>query len=332
MAESPIPLERATQARGRKPATTHRPRNFEAQSERATKEARVTMDMEGGRGPSAVSDTEVLEGLNDLLQLYHDAIGAYEIAIEKLEDRDHADQIRGFQRDHERHIRELNALIQSMGGTPVNEPHMTGPFKQGMQSLGALGGDKGILLAWRTNELQVRTKYDGYASRANAWPAEAKRLIDRNALDEERHYEWVASVLERMGAGSGEGTAAGVANRVREQVASATDRAHELSGQARERVGAAVGSARESAASGLEAAAHRLDDLATQQEGAGGAKARAAGAAHRVAGGIESTAELLRSGDVEQVRTDLENRVRTSPVQTLLMTFAVGFVIGRILR
>lgn len=292
----------------------------------------MAMDMEGGRGPTAVSDTEVLNGLNDLLQLDHDAIGAYEIAIDRLEDRDHADQIRGFQRDHERHIRDLNALIQSMGGTPVNEPHVTGPFKQGMQSLGALGGDKGILLAWRTNELQVRTKYESYAARANFWPNEAKRLIDENALDEERHYRWVVDVLERMGVGSGEATATEMASRLREQVSGASVRAQELTGQARERVGAAMGSARERAASGLDSAAQRLEDLASQQEGAGGAKARAAGAAQRVAGGFESTAEYLRSGSTEQLRSDLENRVRTSPVQTLLMTFAVGFVIGRILR
>ncbi len=159
--------------------------------------------MDTGTTQRTAATTEVLEGLNDLLQLDHDAIGAYEIAMEKLSDRDHAAMIAGFRRDHERHVRDLNEMITSLGGTPKNEPHMTGPLKEALQSIGAVGGDKGLLIAWRTNELQVRTKYDAYASKANQWPAEAKRLIDVNALDEERHYQWVVGVLGGSGDASG---------------------------------------------------------------------------------------------------------------------------------
>ncbi|HEU4754263.1 MAG TPA: DUF2383 domain-containing protein, partial [Armatimonadota bacterium] len=130
-----------------------------------------------GQNP-APALAEVLDGLNDLLQLDHDACAAYDIAIEKLEDRDHADQIAGFRRDHERHIRELNELIAALGGTPKNEPHATGPFKLALQSLGGLAGDRGLLIAWRTNELQARAKYDAYASKANRWPHEVKRMVD----------------------------------------------------------------------------------------------------------------------------------------------------------
>lgn len=292
----------------------------------------MATDMHGERGLSAVSDAEVLDGLNDLLQLDHDAIGAYEIAIEKLDDRDHADQIAGFKRDHERHVRDLNEMIRSLGGTPVNEPHATGPLKQAMQSLGALGGDKGVLIAWRANELQVRAKYDGYASRANAWPAEVKQLVDRNALDEERHYHWVAQALQAMGVGSGEGMETDLANRMRERANATAARVDAMTGQARDRVGQAMDSARERAAGGLETAAERLDRMASQQEDAGGARARAAGAAYRLADGIEGIAGYVRSGDAEQLRSGLEDQVRTRPVQTLLTTFAVGFVIGRILR
>jgi phospholipid/cholesterol/gamma-HCH transport system permease protein len=84
----------------------------------------------------------------------------------------------GLLRDHERHIQTLNDLILELGGTPKHEPHATGPFKEALQSLGGLAGDKGVLIAWRTNELQVRTKYDTYASRAMLWPDHVKRAID----------------------------------------------------------------------------------------------------------------------------------------------------------
>jgi rubrerythrin len=291
-------------------------------------EGRVATDMERGQGAEAVSTTEVLDGLNDLLQLDHDAIGAYQVAIEKLEDPDQRMQITGFLSDHERHVRDLNTLIQELGGTPKNEPHATGPFKEALQSLGGLGGDKGVLMAFRTNELQVRTKYDNYASKAVFWPNNVKALIDRNALDEERHYRWVSETLERMGVAPGEGMETTAATKLREGMS----RLDSARGRAGEAVSGAVGTARTRAADGLEGAAERLDTLADQQASAGGARARAAGAAHRMAGGMESTAEFLRTGDAEQLRTSLEQQARANPFRAVLTTFAVGFVIGRILR
>jgi ElaB/YqjD/DUF883 family membrane-anchored ribosome-binding protein len=314
----------------------------------------VAMETGRGSGTTTASTEEVLDGLNDLLQLDHDAIGAYEIAIEKLEDRDQASQISGFLRDHQRHIQSLNELIRELGGTPVNEPHATGPLKQAMQNLGALGGDKGILLAWRANELQVRTKYDSYAAKANQWPGHVKRLVDENALDEERHYQWVASALQGMGIGSGEGWETDLTNRVREGAAAVTgqvrataanvgdtvreragelgdtvkERAGELGDQVRARAGEVATGARLRTADGLEAAAHRIEDVAHRGE----QPSRATAAADRVAGGMESTADYLRASDAAQMRADVERAVREHPVQMILGTLAVGFLVGRLLR
>lgn len=284
----------------------------------------MAADMGEEQGPATVSTTEVLDGLNDLLQLDHDAMGAYQIAIEKLNDPDHRSQIEGFLRDHERHVADLNTLILEFGGEPINEPHATGPFKEALQSLGALGGDKGVLMAFRTNELQVRTKYDSYASRAVFWPNHVKALIDRNALDEERHYRWVSDTLQQLGVAPGEGAETHVANRLREQMGKM--------GALKDQAGARVGDARTRAADGLERAAGRLDELASQQESAGGAKARLAGAAHGVAGGMEATADFLRSPDPERLRSELEAQTRQNPLRMVLMTFAAGFILGRILR
>jgi ElaB/YqjD/DUF883 family membrane-anchored ribosome-binding protein len=246
-----------------------------------------------GQGGHAPATSEVLDGLNDLLQLDHDAIGAYEIAMEKLEDRDAAAQIAGYLRDHERHVRELNELIRDLGGTPHNEPHATGPFKEALQSIGALAGDKGILLAWRTNELQVRTKYDAYAARANFWPHEAKRLTDLNALDEERHYQWVSDVLAQMGVG-GEGPSV------------------------RERAGEVVDTVREKVQAGAGAVANRLQGMFAPEGD---------GAVARVREGLEDA-----GGRAGQAVDRFESRVRESPLQTLLVAAVAGFVIGRLLR
>lgn len=219
------------------------------------------MEIEAGKPEPTAATSAVLEGLNDLLQLDHDAIAAYEIAMEKVENPDWADQIAGFMLDHERHVRQLNEVILELGGTPRNEPHLTGPFKEALQSLGALGGDRGLIVAFRANELQARRKYDRYASKANRWPPNVKLVVDGNALDEERHFQWASEVLDGLGildeADTGEGTVA----RVRE---------------------------------GL----------------------------NRLGGSV----------DVEELRTGVEARARTNPLQMVLVTFVAGFVIGRILR
>lgn len=313
------------------------------------------MDMEPaqGVGTREAPTSEVLDGLNDLLQLDHDAIGSYEIAIEKLEDRDQAAQIAGFKQDHERHIQSLNEAIAALGGTAKNEPHATGPLKQALQSLGGAAGDKGLLMAFRTNEMQVRNKYDSYASKAMFWPADVKRLVDRNALDEERHYRWVADVLQTMGVGAA--ADGGIMDRAREGVNQLRERvgeidmddvsakarevgeqarakAAEVGEQAKAKAGEALGSARTGLAAGLATAADRLDGIAEQRQGQGGAQAKLAGAAHTVAGGLDRTADYVREADPQMVRHDLEDRVRTSPAQTLLLSFGIGFVVGRILR
>lgn len=293
-------------------------------------------DTAQGVGRRAAPTSEVLDGLNDLLQLDHDAVGAYDIAIEKLDDRDHADQIAGFRRDHERHIRELNTLIAELGGTPKNEPHATGPFKEALQSLGGLAGDKGVLMAWRTNELQVRTKYDSYASKAMFWPDNVKRIVDQNALDEERHYRWVADVLQTMGVGSGEGIETDLASGLRERMnttPSLGERVRSVTDQTKQKAGELAESTRMRLADGLEATAGGLDSLADQQQGTGSsARERVGDVAHRIADRFESTAESLRHPSGQSSGESLEQRIREKPLQSLLVLFAAGFVVGRILR
>jgi ElaB/YqjD/DUF883 family membrane-anchored ribosome-binding protein/rubrerythrin len=313
-------------------------------------------------GTHAPALQEVLDGLNDLLQLDHDAIAAYDVAISKLEDRDHADMIAGYRRDHERHVRELNELVARLGGTPANHPHVTGPFKTALQSLGGLAGDKGVLLAFRTNELQVRTKYDLYASRAMLWPPDVKRVVDTAALDEERHYAWVAEVLQRMGIGHGEtdptaraadlareraNVGAGVVHEVKEKVADAAETVTGAVSGAAGSVGSAVSGAAESVKDAASGAAGAVGDRVSSLAGSvregvsGGVSAvrnriaglmdQAEGPLSSVGGRVQDAAGEVRSAASGAADT-FEGRVREKPLQTLLLAGVAGFVIGRLLR
>jgi ElaB/YqjD/DUF883 family membrane-anchored ribosome-binding protein len=302
----------------------------------------VDNTLTGMGGTHAPALQEVLDGLNDLLQLDHDAVAAYDVAISKLEDRDHADQIAGFRRDHERHIRELNEVVSRLGGTPTNHPHATGPFKTALQSLGGLAGDKGLLMSFRTNELQVRTKYDSYASKAMLWPPDVKRVIDGAALDEERHYAWVAGVLQRMGVGAGEVEDVHAMNAARERAnvgGGVIEHAKDAVAGAAGAVGGAVtgaASVGETVSGAAGSVAGHVSDMAgSVREGATrGAEAVRNRISGLLEGGQESISGYVDTarGGVQSATGSFEGRVRDKPLQTLLLAGVAGFVIGRLLR
>jgi len=158
-----------------------------------------------------MDDSVLVAELNDLLQLDHDALGAYSIAIARIRSDMLRQTLRDFRHDHERHVEELTRLIHERGGVAVQLPHVpSGAFKLAAQAVGALGGDREILLAFKANERQARDKYRRAASAT--LPSGVRDVVERAAQDESRHYAWVLETLEDLGAGAD--SAAGRAERV----------------------------------------------------------------------------------------------------------------------
>jgi hypothetical protein len=199
--------------------------------------------------PAQLDAARVAE-LNDLLQLDHDAVQSYTLAIRALRNVGRRETLIRFRGDHERHIAELSAGIRRFGGMPVELPHLpTGPLKLAMQGAGALGTDREVLLAFKANERQSRDKYAAAAGRADSLPAELGSVVRRAAEDEALHYEWAAGQLETLGVGAGSGVG---------RVAAAVERVHAGAAEGVERV-ARVGmrgleSARRGAVRGVDAA------------------------------------------------------------------------------
>lgn len=148
------------------------------------------------------TDAALVAELNDLLQLDHDAVQAYSLAIKGLTSPERRETLTRYRGDHERHVRELTELIRAHDGIPVQLSHIpTGPMKLAVQAIGNAGEDREVLLAFKSNERQVRDKYRRMADRSHS--PDVAEVLSRAAADEERHYNWVAQELERMGAGSG---------------------------------------------------------------------------------------------------------------------------------
>jgi rubrerythrin len=173
---------------------------------------------------SEMSGAKLIAELDDLLRLDHDAIGAYTVAIGQFESTTYRETVEGFLRDHERHVRELTELVKEAGGTPAEGSHLSsGPFKLAMQALGAAGGDRATILAFKANEGESVAKYRAAAERPHS--EKVAEVLRRAARDEEKHYEWAESRLKRLEAGGN--TALGKAESVVEAVHGATAAAME---------------------------------------------------------------------------------------------------------
>jgi ElaB/YqjD/DUF883 family membrane-anchored ribosome-binding protein len=120
----------------------------------------------------------------------------------------------------------------------------------------------------------------------------------------------------------------------------ATAAKHDAQRMAKEKAQQALGQVEQKAnqkmdqaAGKIDQAAHRLDHMADQKtRGATGAKAKAGRMAHTAADTMESMASYLRSNDVKDLQRNLEQQMRKSPLETLLVGVAAGWVVGKILR
>ena len=211
----------------------------------------------------ANDESRLIATLNDLLQLDHDAVEAYTLAIGLVRSTSYRDSLVEHRADHKRHIEELGAIVRGRGGLPTELPHATAPLTLAVQALGAAPGDVTLLLAFKAVEGQARDKYRRFA--AMQWPDDVREVVRLAAADEERHYAWVENALRELGFGAG---------TVPHAIASAVEGLHKLLAdpiegierRVKEQVGNLVGTTRErggSEAPSPRNVARNVRDMAT---------------------------------------------------------------------
>lgn len=287
---------------------------------------------------SGRSEAGLVAELNDLLQLDHDALQAYNIAIENLEGENLRSTLLQFREDHERHVTELTRLIREHGGIPLELAHLpTGPFKMAVQKIGAMGGDREILLAFKANERQVLDKYR--AARAGSHPPDVSSVLELNAADEEKHYDWVVNALADMGVtedtmvGRAEETFERVHEKAADTIEGVERAAMERVERARRRVKEVPDEMRMQVGSGLDRAASAVDhagDWVESRDGRVGS--RVGHAAHGIADSLEDAADYVRTSDFSTMRHDILREVEQHPLRMALLAMGAGFAVGRLLR
>lgn len=143
----------------------------------------------------AISES-LLNRLNKLLMLDHDAVDAYEQAITRINANSVKTKLREFQADHRRHIDKLNEVIKQYGGTPQNRRDVKGFFIKGMTAIQSMVGDEMALKAMQTNEKLTNSTYQDALDELSM-PEDIGDIVRRNREDERRHLDWINKALNQ---------------------------------------------------------------------------------------------------------------------------------------
>jgi rubrerythrin len=128
----------------------------------------------------------------NLLYLEHDAIAAYEAAIERLQDGRAKQQLESFKDDHLHHVSTLKEIAKEVGIEAPTAGDAKEMLTTGKVKMGSLVGDSAIVKAMRSNEEDTVTAYERASGHREAEPR-SKAFFTKALADEKRHREWMAN-------------------------------------------------------------------------------------------------------------------------------------------
>lgn len=137
---------------------------------------------------------KTISTLKSLVQLDYDAVLAYNQALDHIELADVHTQISAFRDDHERHITDLSKLLRDEGeAAPERSRDLKGFFIEGFTAVRSVTGTEGALRAMKTNEELTNRRYE--QALTVELSAEARKLVEKNFHDEQRHLRWIEKTL-----------------------------------------------------------------------------------------------------------------------------------------
>jgi uncharacterized protein (TIGR02284 family) len=134
--------------------------------------------------------------LNNLLMLDHDAVDAYQQAIDHIKNEPCRNQLRIFQADHRRHIADLKTCIVQYGGAAKDRRDLKGFFIKGMTVIQSLMGDEMALKAMQSNEKLTNGTYQEALDDVTL-PEDVRAIVAKGRADEARHLDWINQALSR---------------------------------------------------------------------------------------------------------------------------------------
>ena len=136
------------------------------------------------------NQTNFEDALQELVELDFDAVEAYEAAIERLDSDSYKKKLNEFKSDHERHIKELNAVLRTHKIKTVDGPSAKKWLTKGKVVLANLIGDRTILAAMLSNELDTNKAYEKVNQHEGKWD-DAVDALKKGYADEQKHKKWL---------------------------------------------------------------------------------------------------------------------------------------------
>ena len=140
------------------------------------------------------------QAIKELVELDYDALGAYESAINNLENPEYKKKFEEFKLDHQRHITELSAFLSICNETAPSGPdNMKKVLVKGKVELASLFGDQNILSAMLSNEEDTNTAYERINARiGESADKEIAKIIADGLADERKHRDWIQSNITQQ--------------------------------------------------------------------------------------------------------------------------------------
>lgn len=155
-------------------------------------------------------EEKLVDALIHLMELDFDTISAYEAAVERIASPEIKRALQKFLLDHWRHVRELQPLIEELGGKQPRSVDLKSMLTTGRVLLGQLTGDAGILSAMLANEDDTNSAYERSAARADL-PGRMRNVLCRGLQDERRHRLWIEDRVAALQRGKRPSTPIGIA-------------------------------------------------------------------------------------------------------------------------
>jgi rubrerythrin len=140
------------------------------------------------------------QAIKELVELDYDTLGAYESAINNLENPEYNKKFEEFKLDHQRHITELSAFLSRCNETAPSGPdNMKKVLVKGKVELASLFGDQNILSAMLSNEEDTNTAYERINARiGESADKEIAKIIASGLADERKHRDWIQSKISQQ--------------------------------------------------------------------------------------------------------------------------------------
>jgi len=134
-----------------------------------------------------------IEAIKELIELEYDAIGAYNSALNNLENPEYKKRFDEFKSDHEHHISELSDFLSRYNeSAPKGPDNLKKLLLKGKVEIASIFGDQNILRAMLSNEEDTNTAYERINGRVNeSTDSTIAEVISKGLNDEKKHKEWL---------------------------------------------------------------------------------------------------------------------------------------------